>query len=154
MSFVRLHVSTLSENVCARLEMLCPHCSECHGAHGDVGGTAYADVADRGRRLLERLCKYRRVRIVAFAIQLRAIACCAPLRPRDLQLLAHSARAHYPCGIVLVHEGLRACFLFRATAPPQFVSFDCCLRLLRSGNAAGFLLLRGRIRWLSARRNT
>ena len=132
--------------------MKCPHCLACRGVHGDVGGAEDAEAIDRDRRLLGKLCKYRRVRSGSFVVQICYIGGCA-VAASELQWLAFVVRAQYPGGILLVHEDLRACFHFTATSPPRLVSVACCLRLLRSGCAAGLVLLRGRVRWLSVRRN-
>ena len=55
----------------------------------------------------------------------------------------------FPKGIFLIHEQLQACFLFRAAQIPRLVGFICGLRLMSSGLALGFALLRKRrMGWL------
>ena len=145
---------------------LCPFCSSRHACDpGDIGGTAYADMApgdlggtaypDGGQaewRLIEKLFKFKLVRAGAFVVRLRAACGCGRGQPRDIQLFANGAG--YSHGILVVHEGLRACFLFRAAQPPQLVSLSCGLRLMETGTAAGFALTpRERLRWLSVSRS-
>ena len=124
---------------------LCPFCSSLHAcAPGDVGGTAYAHVghADVGQadwKLIEKLFKFRMVRTGAFSVRLCSAGGGGRAQPRDLQVFANGAR--YPHGIILVHEGLRACFLFRASQPPRLVNLACGLRFLQTKTAAGYALL-------------
>ena len=119
---------------------------------GDLGGTAYADEKDR--LVLEKLFKFRRARAGAYEVRLLPVASERPL-PRDIQTFATALQARYPLGVLLVHEELRACFLFRSGRLPQLVSLGCAAHSLSSGNGVGFALLRNeRVRWLSVSKNT
>ena len=93
------------------------------------------------------------VQIWLLEAQLQSVATCRRAEPRDLQAYADAVRATLPQGILLVHEDLRACFLFRASQPPRLFNFACALALLHSGTAACFALLRrDRMRRVSVRR--
>ena len=136
----------------------CPLCLRSHGpAPGDVGGTVYLDAAlaaaERERKMIQKLCKYGLIRAGTLEAQLQSVATCRRAEPRDLQAYANAVRATLPQGILLVHEELRACFLFRASLPPRLFNFACALALLHSGTAACFALLRrDRVRRVSVRR--
>ena len=121
--------------------MLCPLCFATHGPPADLGGTAYADEKDR--LLLERLFKFRRARAGVYEVRLLPGAASGRALPRDIQMFATALQARYPQGVLLAHEELRACFLFRSGQLPQLVSLGCGARPLSSGNGAGFALLRG-----------
>ena len=70
--------------------------------------------------------------------------------PRDIQIFETVAWVRCPQGVLLVHEALRACFLFKSGQLPQLVSVACGAALLCSGSGGGIALLRGeRVRWLS-----
>ena len=128
--------------------MPCPLCSASHGAPGDLGGTAYADEKDR--LVLEKLFKFRRARAGVYGVRLLPVAASERPLPRDIQMFATALQARYPQGVLLIHEELRACFLFRCGQVPQLVSMACGAGPLCAGNGAGFALLRGeRVRWLS-----
>ena len=125
----------------------CPLCLRCHGpAPGDVGGTVYLDAAlaaaDKERKMIGKLCKHGLIRAGTLEAQLQSVGTCRRAEPRDLQAYANAARATLPQGILLVHEELHACFLFRASQPPRLFNFACALALLNSGAAACFALLR------------
>ena len=99
------------------------------------------------------MCKYGLIGACALEAQLQSVATCRRAEPRDLQAYANAVRATLPQGILLVHEELRACFLFRASQPPRLFNFACALVLLRSGTAACFALLRrDRMRRVTVRR--
>ena len=128
--------------------MPCSLCSACHGPPADLGGTAYAD--DKDRLVLEKLFQFRRARVGVYEVRLLPGAASERPLPRDIQMFATAARAEYPLGILVAHEELRACFLFRSGQLPQLVSMACGAHALCSGSGAGFALLRGeRVRWLS-----
>ena len=128
--------------------MPCPLCSASHVVPGDLGGAAYADEKDR--LVLARLFKFRRARVWVYEVRLLPVAAGGRALPRDIQMFATAARARYPRGILLVHEELRACFLFRCGQLPQLVRLGCAAHSLCSGNGVGFALLRNeRVRWLS-----
>ena len=101
----------------------CPLCLRCHGRPpGDVGGTVYLDAAlaaaERERKMIQKLCKYGLIRAGTLEAQLQSVATCRRAEPRDLQAYADAVRATLPQGILLVHEDLRACFLFRVSQLP------------------------------------
>ena len=130
---------------------LAPFCYACHGPPADLGGAAYDDETDR--TLLDKLFKFRRARAGAFEVRLLPVGASGRALPRDMQAFATALRARYPQGVLVAHEELRACFLFRASQPPRLLSLACALRLLYSKAAAGFALGE-RLRWLSVvRRN-
>ena len=118
----------------------CPFCASIY-AHvpGDVGGTPYGDSFERERRLLGKLVKFRQMRSGACLVRLSSTGGGASMDPWEVQLLAHAARS----GVILIHAGLRVCFLFHASAAPLLVGFTCSLKMLCSGRAVGFLLLPG-----------
>ena len=131
--------------------MPCPLCFVSHGPPADLGGTAYADEKDL--LLLERLFKFHRARAGAYEVRLLPAGAHGRALPRDAQMFATASRARYPQGVLVAHEELRACFLFRCGQLPQLVSMACGAHSLFSGRGAGFALLRGeRMRWLSVSR--
>ena len=140
------------------MQARCPLCLRCHGpAPGDSGGTMYSDAAlaaaDKEGRMTQKLCKYGLIRAGTVEAQLQSVATCRRAEPRDLQAYADAVRATLPQGILLVHEDLRACFLFRALKPPRLFNFACARALLHSGTAACFALLRrDRMRRVTVRR--
>ena len=128
----------------------CPFCLAVHGcAPGDIGGTAYADAAYSEEKLIGKLCKHTRVRAGALEARLRVNLSNQHVLPGDLQWLATVLCTRFPKGIFLIHEELQACCLFRAAQIPRLVGFICGLRLMSSGLAVGFALLRKRrMGWL------
>ena len=136
----------------------CPLCLRCHGpAPGDSGGAMYSDAAlaaaDKERKMIGKLCKHGLIRAGTLEAQLQSVGTCRRAEPRDLQAYADAVRATLPQGILLVHEDLRACFLFRASQPPRLFNFACALALIHSGTAACFALLRrDRMRRVTVRR--
>ena len=108
-------------------------------AAGDIGGTPYGDSFERERRLLGKLVKFRQMRSGACLARLSSTDGGASMDPWEVQLLAHAARS----GVILIHAGLRACFLFHASTTPLLVGVTCSLKMLCSGRALGFLLLPG-----------
>ena len=147
-AYVRVRVARSA----AQSMSLCPFCSSRHAcAPGDIGGTAYADMGQAEMRLIDKLFRFRLVRAGSFVVRMCSAGGFGRAQPRDLQVFANVAG--YTHGILLVHEGLRACFLFRAAQLPRLVSLSCGLRLLHSGCVAGFVLLsRERLRRLSVMR--
>ena len=122
--------------------MPCPLCFACHGPPGgDLGGTAYDD--ERDKRLMERLFKFHRARAGAYAVRLLPLGARGRALPRDIQMFAAAARARYPQGVLLIHDELRACFLFRCGQMPQLVNLRCGAHSLCPGSGEGFALLRG-----------
>ena len=110
-------------------------------------------AADKERKMIQKLCKYGLIRAGTLEAQLQSVATCRRAEPRDLQAYADAVRATLPQGILLVHEDLRACFLFRASQPPRLFNFACALALIHSGTAACFALLRrDRMRRVTVRR--
>ena len=99
-------------------------------------------AADKERKMIGKLCKHGLIRAGTLEAQLQSVGTCRRAEPRDLQAYANAARATLPQGILLVHEELHACFLFRASQPPRLFNFACALALLHSGAAACFALLR------------
>ena len=142
------------------MQARCPRCLRCNGpAPGDSGGTMYSDAAlaaaVKERKMIQKLCKYGLIRAGTLEAQLQSVATCRRAEPRDLQAYADAVRATLPQGILLVHEDLRACFLFRASQPPRLFNFAGAPALIHSGTAACFALLRrDRMRRVTVRRKT